>query len=131
MVLSVFVFGVSHKGSFLTLSLAALLYVTIATGLGLLISTFMKSQIAAIFGTAIITLIPATQFAGMIDPVASLEGPGRWIGQIYPTSHFLTIARGTFSKALNLGDWGSFIPLLIAVPLVLGLSVLLLKKQEG
>lgn len=53
--LSVFVFGVAHKGSFLTLTLAALLYVTIATGLGLLISTFMKSQIAAIFGTAIIT----------------------------------------------------------------------------
>ncbi|HBW7828098.1 TPA: ribosome-associated ATPase/putative transporter RbbA [Klebsiella pneumoniae] len=130
--LSVFVFGAAHKGSFLTLTLAALLYVTIATGLGLLISTFMKSQIAAIFGTAIITLIPATQFSGMIDPVASLEGPGRWIGQIYPTSHFLTIARGTFSKALNISDlWGSFIPLLIAVPLVLGLSVLLLKKQEG
>ncbi len=130
--LSVFVFGVAHKGSFLTLTLAALLYVTIATGLGLLLSTFMKSQIAAIFGTAIITLIPATQFSGMIDPVASLEGPGRWIGQIYPTSHFLTIARGTFSKALNISDlWGSFIPLLIAVPLVLGLSVLLLKKQEG
>lgn len=130
--LSVFVFGVPHKGSFLTLTLAALLYVTIATGLGLLISTFMKSQIAAIFGTAIITLIPATQFSGMIDPVASLEGPGRWIGQIYPTSHFLTIARGTFSKALNLTDlWGSFIPLLIAVPPVLGLSVWLLKKQEG
>ncbi|MDU3733530.1 MAG: ribosome-associated ATPase/putative transporter RbbA [Klebsiella michiganensis] len=130
--LSVFVFGVPHKGSFLTLTLTALLYVTIATGLGLLISTFMKSQIAAIFGTAIITLIPATQFSGMIDPVASLEGPGRWIGQIYPTSHFLTIARGTFSKALNLTDlWGSFIPLLIAVPLVLGLSVWLLKKQEG
>ncbi|HBS4682798.1 TPA: ribosome-associated ATPase/putative transporter RbbA [Klebsiella pneumoniae] len=130
--LSVFVFGVAHKGSFLTLTLAALLYVTIATGLGLLISTFMKSQIAAIFGTAIITRIPATQFSGMIDPVASLEGPGRWIGQIYPTSHFLTIARGTFSKALNISDlWGSFIPLLIAVPLVLGLSVLLLKKQEG
>ncbi|WP_275346523.1 ribosome-associated ATPase/putative transporter RbbA [Klebsiella pneumoniae] len=130
--LSIFVFGVAHKGSFLTLTLAALLYVTIATGLGLLISTFMKSQIAAIFGTAIITLIPATQFSGMIDPVASLEGPGRWIGQIYPTSHLLTIARGTFSKALNISDlWGSFIPLLIAVPLVLGLSVLLLKKQEG
>ncbi|HFP9309264.1 ribosome-associated ATPase/putative transporter RbbA [Raoultella ornithinolytica] len=130
--LSVVVFGVAHKGSFLTLTLAALLYVTIATGLGLLISTFMKSQIAAIFGTAIITLIPATQFSGMIDPVASLEGPGRWIGQIYPTSHFLTIARGTFSKALNLTDlWASFIPLLIAIPLVLGLSVWLLKKQEG
>ncbi|MEG1600305.1 ABC transporter permease, partial [Citrobacter sp.] len=130
--LSVLVFGVPHKGSFVTLTLAALLYVTIATGLGLLISTFMKSQIAAIFGTAIITLIPATQFSGMIDPVASLEGPGRWIGEIYPTSHFLTIARGTFSKALDLTDlWQLFIPLAVAIPVVIGLSVLLLKKQEG
>ncbi len=55
--LSVFVFGVSFKGSMLTLSLGALLYITIATGMGLLISCFMKSQIAAIFGTSIITLI--------------------------------------------------------------------------
>lgn len=129
--LSVFVFGVPHKGSFLTLTLAALLYIIIATGMGLLISTFMKSQIAAIFGTAIITLIPATQFSGMIDPVASLEGPGRWIGEVYPTSHFLTIARGTFSKALDLTDlWQLFIPLLIAIPLVMGLSILLLKNRR-
>lgn len=129
--LSVFVFGVPHKGSFLTLTLAALLYITIATGMGLLISTFMKSQIAAIFGTAIITLIPATQFSGMIDPVASLEGPGRWIGEIYPTSHFLTIARGTFSKALDLMDlWALFVPLMIAIPVVIGLSVLLLKNRR-
>ncbi|MCJ8618651.1 ABC transporter permease, partial [Escherichia coli] len=54
------------------------------------------------------------------------------IGEVYPTSHFLTIARGTFSKALDLTDlWQLFIPLLIAIPLVVGLSILLLKKQEG
>ena len=55
-----------------------------------------------------------------------------WIGEIYPTSHFLTIARGTFSKALDLTDlWPLFIPLAVAIPVVIGLSVLLLKKQEG
>ncbi|MGK7322516.1 ABC transporter permease, partial [Salmonella enterica] len=69
-----------------------------------------------IFGTSIITHNPATQFSGMIDPVASQEGPGRWIGEIYPTSHILTIARGTFSKAIDLSDlWPLFMPLLIAV----------------
>ena len=130
-ILSVYIFGVEFKGSFLTLTLAAFLYVSIATGIGLLISCFMKSQIAAIFGTSIITLIPATQFSGMIDPVSSLEGIGRWVGMVYPTSHFLTITRGTFSKGLNLFDLqASFIPLLITVPLVIGLSVLFLKKQE-
>lgn len=76
-------------------------------------------------------MIPATQFSGMIDPVASLERPGRWIGEVYPTSHFLTIARGTFSKALDLTDlWQLFIPLLIAIPLVMGLSILLLKNRR-
>lgn len=86
--LSVFVFGVPLKGSFLTLTLAALLYVIIATGLGLLISTFMKSQIAAIFGTSIITLIPATQFSGMIDPVASLELTGKMDRRDLPDQPF-------------------------------------------
>ncbi|TMQ79022.1 hypothetical protein FGG80_26680, partial [Escherichia coli] len=51
---------------------------------------------------------------------------------VYPTSPFLTIARGTFSKALDLPDfWQLFIPLLIAIPLVIDLSFLLLKQQEG
>ncbi len=130
--LSVFVFGVPHKGSFLTLTLAALLYIIIATGMGLLISTFMKSQIAAIFGTAIITLIPATQFSGMIDPVASLEGPGRWIGEVYPTSHFLTIARGTFSKALDLTDlWQLFYPVADSHPAGDGLKHPAAEKTGG
>lgn len=130
-VLAVFVFRVPLKGSFPTLAAAALLYVIATTAMGLLISTFTRSQIAALFGTAILTLVPAIQFSGFIDPVSSLEGPGRVIGGIYPTTHFLTIARGTFSKALHFSDLrASFLPLLIAVPVLIGLSAVLLKKQE-
>src|SRR4029450_12358499 len=107
---------VPFTGSFLTLSAAALLYVISTTGMGLLISTFMSSQIAAIFGTALVTLIPATQYSGMIHPVSSLQGAGAFIGQILPTTYFVTIARGTFSKALDFGDLsGQFLPLLIAI----------------
>ncbi|WP_281492186.1 ribosome-associated ATPase/putative transporter RbbA [Desulfosarcina cetonica] len=129
--LAIFVFGVPLKGSFLALAVAALLYVIIATAFGLVISTFMRSQIAALFGTAILTLLPAVQFSGMIDPVSSLEGIGAWIGKGYPTTHFLTISRGTFSKALSFGDLhASFIPLLLAVPILIFLGAALLKKQE-
>ncbi|HOT98942.1 MAG TPA: ribosome-associated ATPase/putative transporter RbbA [Syntrophales bacterium] len=130
-VLAVFVFRVPLKGGFLTLAAAALLYVIATTAMGLVISTFTRSQIAALFGTAILTLVPAMQFSGFIDPVSSLEGVGRVIGEIYPTTHFLTIARGTFSKALNFSDLHtSFLPLLIAVPVLIALSAALLKKQE-
>jgi len=129
--LAVTVFGVPLKGSFLTLAAGALLYVGAATAVGLLISTFMRSQIAAIFGTAVLTILPAANFSGMIDPVSSLEGMGRLIGEIYPTTHFLTIARGTFSKALNFSDLqAAFLPLALAVPVLIGLSAALLKKQE-
>ncbi|WGF90797.1 ribosome-associated ATPase/putative transporter RbbA [Marinivivus vitaminiproducens] len=128
----IFVFQVPFTGSFLTFALAALLYVSAATGIGLLISTFMNSQIAAIFGTAILTLLPAVQFSGLIDPVSSLEGVGAFIGQIYPTSYFVTIARGTFSKALDFADlWHALVPLALAVPFLVGLSAALLKKQAG
>jgi ribosome-dependent ATPase len=129
--LAVTAFGVPMTGSFATLALAALLYVTCATGVGLLASTFTRSQIAALFVTMIGTIIPCVQFAGLMNPVSSLEGAGAFIGRIYPAAHFLTISRGVFSKALDLGSLqSSFLPLALAVPVILGLAIALLKKQD-
>ncbi|MFD4837197.1 ribosome-associated ATPase/putative transporter RbbA [Achromobacter sp. NPDC058515] len=129
--LAVTLFGVPITGSFATLLLAALIYSVVATAIGLLASTFTRSQIAALFFTMIGTLVPAVQFAGLLNPVSSLEGGGRLIGEIYPATHMLAISRGVFSKALALSDLqGSFWPLLAAIPVILGASVLLLKKQE-
>ncbi|WP_026601608.1 ribosome-associated ATPase/putative transporter RbbA [Methylomonas sp. 11b] len=130
-ILAIFVFGVPFKGNFLTLTVAALLYVTASTGIGLLISTFTNSQIAAIFATFLTTFIPSTRFSGMIDPVSSLEGGARLMGETFPGAYFLTICRGTFSKALGFAELGpSLWPLALAIPIIVGLSVLLLKKQE-
>ena len=129
--LAITVFGVPVKGSFLTLAAAALLFVIFSTGFGLFASTFTRSQIAAMFVALIGTMIPAVQFAGMLNPVSSLEGLGAFIGRVYPASHFLTISRGVFNKALGFPTLHtSFWPLLLAVPVILGLSIVLLKKQE-
>ena len=129
---AVFIFRVPFTGSFLAFFCAAFLYVVIATAMGLVISSFMKSQIAAIFGTALITLLPASQYSGITDPVSSLQGFGAFIGRIYPTTYFVTISRGTFSKALDFADLtGAFLPLLITVPVLLGLGIVLLRKQAA
>ena len=129
--LAITVFDVPLKGSFLALATGALLFVIFSTGFGLFASTFTRSQIAAMFVTMIGTMIPAIQFAGMLNPVSSLEGFGAVIGRIYPASHMLTISRGVFNKALGFsGLHASFWPLLLAVPVILGLSIALLKKQE-
>lgn len=129
--MAVTLFEVPITGSFIALAAAALVFCVISTGMGLLFSAVTRSQIAAMFFTMIGTMIPAMQFGGMTDPVSSLQGAGRVIGEVYPVSHMLTISRGVFNKALGFGDlWGSFWPLLLAVPVVLGTAVALVKKQE-
>ena len=129
--LAVTIFGVPVKGSFFTLALAALIFSFAATGMGLLASAVTRSQIAAMFFAMIGTIIPATQFAGLIDPVSSLEGSSKFIGEIYPATHMISISRGVFNKSLGLADLtGPLWSMLISVPVILGVAVLLLKKQE-
>ena len=129
--LAVTVFGVPVKGSFATLALAAFIFVICSTGFGLFASTFTNSQISALFVTMIGTIIPCVQFAGLLNPVSSLEGVGAFIGRIYPATHFLIISRGVFGKALGLATLApSFWPMLLAIPVILGLAIGLLKKQE-
>ena len=129
---AVTVFGVPLKGGFFTLAAGALLYVTVAIAFGMLISTFVSSQVAALFATTIFTLIPAVNYSGLIDAVSSLEGMGALISKIYPTTYFLTIIRGTFNKALSFsGLYDSFIPLVIAIPVLIILTTVFLKKQES
>ncbi len=129
--LAVTLFRVPLKGDFITACAGALLYVGCSTGIGLLVSTLTKTQVAALFATAVLTLVPAGNFCGLTDPVSSLEGFGRLVGDVYPTSYYITISRGTFSKALGFaGLYQSFIPLLITIPLLIGMSAALLKKQE-
>ncbi|MDY0263105.1 ribosome-associated ATPase/putative transporter RbbA [Syntrophotalea acetylenica] len=130
-VLTVTLFKVPVKGSFMVLATAACLYAIIATGFGLLASTFTRSQIAAMFFAMLGTMLPAIEFAGLLNPVSSLEGAGAIIGRIYPATHFLTICRGVFNKALGLPDLqASLWSLLPAIPVILGLAIVLLKKQE-
>src|SRR5690606_37309416 len=129
--LSVGAFGVPVKGSFAALVLAALAFSFCATGLGLLASSVTRSQIAAMFFAMIGTMIPATQFSGLIDPVSSLQGGARWFGGIYPATHMIDVSRGVFNKALRLEDLGSsIVAMAIAAPLIVGVAILLLRKQE-
>jgi ribosome-dependent ATPase len=129
--LALAVFEVPFKGSWLAYGVGALIYVFAATGWGLLISVFTRTQIAAIFAAFILTMLPATNFSGLIKPVASLTGGALVLGKTFPASYFLTVSVGTFTKAL---DWRDLLPQYLAlagfVVVFLGLSLALLRTQE-
>ncbi|MCB1861105.1 MAG: ribosome-associated ATPase/putative transporter RbbA [Gammaproteobacteria bacterium] len=131
LILAVYILDVPLKGSLLAISLGALLYVTATTGIGLLMSSFTRTQIAAIFGTLLGTMLPAISFSGMNTPVSSLEGGAALMGKLYPTSYFMTISRGIFTKAVGFVDlYSDFFALALFIPVLTITSLLLLKKQD-
>ena len=129
--MALFVFDVPLRGSFPTLLAGVVLYVTATTAYGMVISAFARTQIAALFGTAILTVLPATMFAGMLVPVSSLNGIGRIMGRLFPMSYFLPVSVGTFTKGLGFADLAANLATLaLFVPALLTLSLLLLRRQE-
>ncbi len=112
LLVALLLFGVPLKGSLAGLTLGAVLFVFATTGLGLLMSTFMRTQIAAVFGTAIASVIPTILFSGMFSPVASLTGPGRVFGPGFPSAWFHHVSIGSFTKGLGLADlWPDYLVL--------------------
>ena len=127
----VFWFGVPMKGSLLALLLGSLLLVGASTGLGLLVSSFTRSQTAAFFIASLGTMIPTMNFSGIIHPLSSLSGSAYAIGMGFPASWFQRVSMGGFTKGLGLADFATEYAVLTAFSLgYLMLASVLLKKQE-
>jgi len=128
----VFVFGVAVKGSLLALATGALLLAGAATAFGLVISTFVRSQIAAIFGSAIIVMVPTVNFSGMMYPVSALEGNAKVIGTLFPALYFQRISSGVFNKGLGFAElYRNHLVLALFCAVFLTAAALLLRKQEA
>ena len=131
MLMIIYLFGVPLKGSFTGLAVGTLLMVSASTALGLLISCFVRSQLAAIFATAIITMIPAQTYSGFIYPLSTMEGGALIIGKTFPSSWYYTVSVGSFTKGLHTADLlheYAAIAAFAATSLIL--ACVLLKKQE-
>ena len=94
-------------------------------------SGMVGSQVAAIFGTAIICLVPGTNFSGMLYPVSTLTGAAYWTGIFFPASWFQLVSLGAFTKGLGIGSfWWMYVALAGFTVCYLLAARLLVKKQE-
>ncbi|MGD1926065.1 MAG: ribosome-associated ATPase/putative transporter RbbA [Paracoccaceae bacterium] len=126
------VFGVPLKGDPFPLMAGGLLYVWATTSYGLLIATMTSSQVAAVFATAIASIVPTIQFSGLLQPVSTLEAGAQMIGSLWPSSYFLSISVGAFTKGLG---WEALGPDILALalfgPVLTALAALSLRSQEA
>jgi ribosome-dependent ATPase len=132
LLIAIFIFRVPVKGPFLVLLLGTFVYVISTTGFGELISSFTRSQVAAVFATTILSIVPAVNFSGMLAPVSSLSGGARMLGLSFPSSWYQQVSVGVFAKALGMADlWRNIAAIAVIALVFLILSLMLLRKQEA
>jgi ribosome-dependent ATPase len=130
--MAIFVFNVPLKGPFLTLLVATLVYVFATTGFGQLISSFVSTQVAAVFATAILSIVPAVNFSGLFAPVSSLSGTAKILGLTFPSAWYQPVTVGVFAKALGFLDlWRNIAAITVVGLAFLVVSLLLLRKREA
>lgn len=130
--LTLVLFQVPLKGSVPALVVGSLAYILATTGFGLFVSAFVGSQVAAIFATAIIAIIPSVNFSGLLVPVSSLTGSGRFIGLMFPAAWYQPVTVGVFAKGLGFADlWLDILVLLAFAAGFIAAAVAFLHKRSA
>jgi len=100
--IAVWFFRVPFKGSVTVFFAASLLFVLCATGIGLVVSLLVRTQMAALIITIIIAMVPTLLFSGFLVPVSSLSPGAQVQAHMFPAMYYTDVVRASFLKGLNL-----------------------------
>ncbi|MDO5680720.1 MAG: ribosome-associated ATPase/putative transporter RbbA [Pelistega sp.] len=129
--IAIVLLDVPLKGSFLAMTFGALGMVACSTAFGLLVSCFVRSQVAAIFAAAILAMIPALNYSGLLFPISTLTGASAIMAWAFPTSWYQLISIGAFTKGLGWTEFFNYFAVLFMICFMLVfVAGFFLKKQE-
>jgi len=107
-------FDAPFKGNPLFYFAVSVLYVICTTGIGLLISFLVNTQVAAVMLTMVITFIPAMLYSGLMMPLASLSDSAQLQAHAFPAMYYLRLTWGSFLKGLGWDAlWGNVVALML------------------
>lgn len=101
LLVTIYIFDVPFKGSFLLYLLAGVLYVLISAGIGLLVSIITSSQVVALVIVILITIIPGFMYSGMLMPINSMGSEAFIQAHIFPTMYFNHLIYDSFLGGLG------------------------------
>ena len=130
--LTLTLFEVPFRGDFLTLLVLTILFIVCSSGIGLLIASLVRTQVAALLITMIATFLPAFLYSGFFMPVESMGVDAKIMSIILPCTYYFSATRLIFLKGVN---WGYLVPqvagLIVFAVVVYGLTLALFKKRIG
>ncbi len=100
--LATILFGAPFKGSLLFFVPVTLLYVVCTAGIGLLVSVFVRTQVAAMIVTAVLTIVPAVLYSGVLVPISSLTKAAKIVAYLLPAMYYTEIVLGSFLKGVGI-----------------------------
>lgn len=122
------VFDIPIRGSLLLLYAIAGAFITANLGIGLLISTAVKSQVQAT-QLGFFVMLPNILLSGFMFPREAMPEFAQWIGLALPLTYFLTILRGILLKSASLSAiWPETLALVTMATVLFTLSVLRFRK---
>jgi len=122
-------FDVPFNGPLLPLAVGALMFLFVALGLGVLISSVSENQAQAI-QLALMTVLPQVMLSGIIFPLSSMAPGVRWIGYLLPLTYFNEVAKGVMVRGAGLSDLLVPIGLLVLLgSVIFGLAVIRFSSQ--
>lgn len=128
--LSVLFFEVRFTGSFIALTVSALLFLFCTVGYGLLISIIASSQLAAMFITILTTMLPSFFYSGFLSPITSQSALGQFVSIFLPSTYFMYIVRGIYLKGASFAIiWPDLLALLIYAVILYFLAIVSFRKK--
>ena len=124
------IFGAPFKGDPLFFFIVSVIYITCTTGIGLLVSLIVRTQIAAMMLTTIVTVVPSVLYSGLLVPIASMDAASKFEAHLFPAMYYTEIALGSFLKGIGLDQlWGNALVLTLYAAVLWTLSYLLFHKR--
>jgi ABC-2 type transport system permease protein len=99
---AVFGFGVPLRGSFLLLLALTQLFVLNTLGLGLLVSTLVRTQQQAMMTAAFTVMLPMVYLSGLIFPIENMPPAIQAVTYVIPVRYYSDILRGVFLRGSGL-----------------------------
>jgi ABC-2 type transport system permease protein len=127
---SMLLFGMPMRGSWLLLLLALSLFLVGALGLGLLISSIAETQQVAFQVALLVSFLPTLLLSGFVFPIASMPRALQLITYAVPARYFLVALRAIVLKGAGLGVyWMDLAALSAFAVVVLALASVRLQRQ--
>ena len=124
------VFGAPFKGNPFFFFTVSVIYVACTTGIGLLVSLIVRTQVAAMMLTTIVTIVPSVLYSGLLVPIASMDAESKFEAHLFPAMYYTEIALGSFLKGVGLDQlWGNALVLTLYAGVLWTLSYFLFHKR--